>query len=559
LLAVCATVAVILGGCSDHEPTPGSHATRQLLAVDVSSVASASAFSGTRVVTVPRAFEPAQSLGGDLMLLAYEGTEIVQAEPIHVPTEVRLEGPRSHRDGSVESAEGLPATFLLDLSAKLSRVELQNEQGEALASLDRRALERLRQSESTLIQPMAVDSSERTTADMEAAFPQIRFLDADAGDELPAIYDLPGSHVKELLSIDADAAAALLPALKRVPAAAISAVRSVGVATFDTDSGIVGISFGSSLLVSASLITDEKELAETVVHEATHNLQFLLDGELSTDLWNPDAWPADVRDAAEQTIAKHRLAAGVTRAWSDLHETGVDLELVDAYQGKKWIDLTDDLAGYGGFASPYGASAPGEDMAEYVGRLTVPENGGESVVCGRMRTAPAPFPLDLAVPYAKVRFLEALKLLDQGQLEACAGTPGITGPAGVHLGSDVHFTEDLKAGWLDQDGDHFLAALGAAPPYRFMLRVLAPDDAALGMHRLDDIGVGNLNDANNAVYLAHDEDDLRARTSAGGLVLVTEASPERVEGAMFLLSLRSAAGFVTDSFAISTFSITAQR
>jgi len=355
--------------------------------------------------------------------------------------------------------------------------------------------------------------------------------------------------------MSADAADAVLAALKRVPAAALGAIRSVGVADFDAKSGVVGISFGSSLLVSSALITDEKELAQTTVHEATHNFQFLIDGDVATALWNPDAWPPSIREAATKTIAKHRLAAGVTRAWHDLHQTGVDLEVVDPYQGDDWVNLTDDLAGYGGFASPYGSSAAGEDMAEYVGHLAVPENGGESVVCGRLRTAPETFPVDLAVPYAKIRFLQALELLDEAEVEACAGTPRIKGPTGIHLGPDVDFTENLKAGWLEQDGGEFLAVLGEATPYRFMLRVLAPNNAALGVHRLDEIDLGNLNEANNAVYLAHDTDNLRARTSAGGLVLVTEAGPNRVEGAIFLLSLRSAAGFVTDSFALSTFSV----
>jgi hypothetical protein len=75
------------------------------------------------------------------------------------------------------------------------------------------------------------------------------------------------------------------------------------------------------------------------------------------------------------------------------------------------------------------------------------------------------------------------------------------------------------------------------------------------MHRLDDIGLGNLNEANNAVYLAHDDDNLLARVSARGLVLVTEVSPSKVEGAIFMLSLQNAAGGVTDSFALSTFSV----
>jgi hypothetical protein len=196
-----------------------------------------------------------------------------------------------------------------------------NEQGELVARMTDTAIERVRQQHHVSVRQMAVDADGDPTSDLRAAFPHIRFLDADGGDDLPIVYELPNSGVEQLLSLDSTTARALLAALERVPKAAIGAVRSVGVAQFEANTGIVGIAFGGSLLVSAELMTEERELAETVVHEATHNLQFLLDGELGTWLWNPEAWPADVRAAAEKTISKHRFEAGITRAWADLHET----------------------------------------------------------------------------------------------------------------------------------------------------------------------------------------------------------------------------------------------
>jgi hypothetical protein len=57
----------------------------------------------------------------------------------------------------------------------------------------------------------------------------------------------------------------------------------------------------------------------------------------------------------------------------------------------------------------------------------------------------------------------------------------------------------------------------------------------------------------NAVFLSHDDDFNRARTSAGGLVLVTAANAQKVEGTVLFLSLRNAFGGVTDEFPISTF------
>ena len=77
---------------------------------------------------------------------------------------------------------------------------------------------------------------------------------------------------------------------------------------------------------------------------------------------------------------------------------------------------------------------------------------------------------------------------------------------------------------------------------------------------------------NNGVYLAH-RDNMRARTSASGLVLISEynTDPPRVEGAIFFLGLRGAGGtmlmtplglpisipggqgFLTDYFTLATF------
>lgn len=560
--SVVATLMVVLastflGACGAAGGEASAPATRRaMLALDVSRSGSSVAITRVRSVSVPEAFDPIDSLGGNLMLVSFASGQPLQAVPVHVPDHVYVEG-RGERgaNGQVVDAGELPATFLLSASAEIEHIDLLDESGTVLSSLTQDELEGAAQPSVPAVTPMGASSDAEPTANLEREFPHIRFLNADAGAELPAIYSLPGSSVDDLVSIDAAAADALGVALKRVPEAALGAIRSVGVANFEPKSGVLGISFGSSLLVSSSLITDEKELAETVVHEATHNFQFLIDGDLSTTLWNPDVWPPDIREAAGKAVAKHRLAAGVTRAWKDLHESGVELELVDAYTGDDWSDLSVDLAAYGGFASPYGSSGAGEDMAEYVARLTIPENGGEIPVCGRLRTTPNEFPVDLAVPYGKIRFLQALGLLDASQVEACAGTPRIKGPAGIHLGPDVSFTQEMKAGWLNQDGGRFLAVLGDALPYRFMLRVLAPDEQALGMHRLDDIGLGNLNDANNAVYLAHDDDNLLARVSARGLVLLTEVSPSKVEGAIFMLSLQNAAGGVTDSFALSTFSV----
>lgn len=248
----------------------------------------------------------------------------------------------------------------------------------------------------------------------------------------------------------------------------------------------------------------------------------------------------------------------MTRLWGALQASGVKFQLAGPYLGDAWQGLDRLAASDAGFATPYGASSPEEDMAEYVSHLVVPDGPeGEASTCPRVRAAGSPFPPELAVPFAKVKILANLGLVDLDQEVACIGDPVIQGPEGIHLGDALSVTSSLKAGWLDADGGHFLAVTGDASPYRLLLRVLAPNNAALGLHRLDEIGLADFAAPHNALFLSHENLD-RARTSAGGLVLVTSANEKKVEGAVLFLALRNAFGAVTDEFPISTFRVSSQ-
>ena len=57
------------------------------------------------------------------------------------------------------------------------------------------------------------------------------------------------------------------------------------------------------------------------------------------------------------------------------------------------------------------------------------------------------------------------------------------------------------------------------------------------------------------MLLGHDKEPLLARTSARGLVLVSEYGPQRIAGAALFLMLRNAAGGITDNIPLSTFRV----
>ena len=170
------------------------------------------------------------------------------------------------------------------------------------------------------------------------------------------------------------------------------------------------------------------------------------------------------------------------------------------------------------------------------------------------RAQGTPFSVERALPYIKVKFLEGLGLIGSERAQACLGAPSIEGPPGIHI-NGVDFTEDIHGGFIDLDGGRFLAVLASAPPYQMLIRVLAPEQQPRGVYRLDNIGYFGINGPTNGVLLGHDTEPLRARTSARGLVLVSEYTPQRISGAVFLLMLRNAAGAITDGIPVGTFRV----
>jgi len=558
ITCVLATLAVGCGS-SDNGVAKLDPNRRLMLRVDVAGSAGNLEVHTSPLINVARDQAPGASLAGDLMLVSYASGRVHEAMPFGMPRRALVESwTAAGMDGVSIPLDRSALALFLDASVPLDRIEVLDESGTVVASVASDAIPQL-STEGFPVPSVHVLSTGPTRYafnQLVDEYPQIAFFDPDGGDAVPIAYAVRQS-IRELVPISEEGAGNLLRALKRVPSATLSAIRGVGIAKF-TDQNVGGLSFGSSLFVSHLIEKDTNKSVETIVHEGTHTFQYLVDGDLETELWNPEAWPPDVRAAAAETIGKYALEAGVTRVWAGLHKTGVGAAVAGPYLDSGWMAATDEEAAASGFASAYGAKDAGEDMAEYAARLAVPEYAGESPVCRIVRNAGVPFPPTAAIPFAKVKLIEGLGLASADQVATCIGQPAIQGPPGIHLGNSSNFTSELKAGWLNQDGAHFLAASGAAPPYRILIRVLAPDDQALGVHRLDSIGYSNLIAANNAVYLSHDESELRARVSASGLVLITTVSTRKIEGALLFLSLRNAPGLITDVFPVSTFLIPGQ-
>ncbi|HEY5959895.1 MAG TPA: hypothetical protein VIV60_25245 [Polyangiaceae bacterium] len=560
---ICLSLLAAPAGCGESEPAAKlDEPTVKLLSIEVKSTGESLEIGELRTVRVARAKAPMDSLGGNLMLVSYGGGKVRQAIPFRLPDVLYLEGAldESQPVGEEVAISGGSVTLFLDATEPLERVDVLDENASVVASIGNQELRRAALSANldtrSLLEatpPEHMSPFER----LKSEFPQIRFMDPAAGDSLPAIFYIR-PEFKRLVGINDQEADTLVAGLRRLPLTALRAVRGVGVAEMDIASGYVGVSFGGSMLVAQHVLARPEKrdyMVGTISHEATHNFQFLVNGRVPSTI-NPDTWPPDVLAEADRTVAKYSLHAGVSSAWAEIQDTGVVLGVAGTYDSSDtWKAMSNATAAKLGFASRYGSTKPDEDMAEYVFHLHVPEAHGDGLICQPIRSAGDPFPSELAIPLAKVKFLEGLGLLDSTDVTKCVGNPRITGPTGIHLGGSIDFTSSLKSGWLDQDGGHFLAVSAKGAPYSFLLRILAPDDQVLGLHRLDEVGYFNINRPNNAVYLSHDDNSLKARTSSGGLVLVTAVNAALVEGAIFALSLRGPLGTTTDTFALSTFSV----
>lgn len=196
---------------------------------------------------------------------------------------------------------------------------------------------------------------------------------------------------------------------------------------------------------------------QAFLHEATHAADLLLQahhtpaGALAAiagdDLYadgeaDADDWPADAGRLAESIVADNRIAGGMRAEWSRLHRTFEELGLAGAYQGKEKNDaeLAPAKVATQGFMSPYGASEPGEDIAEFASWMMAAPvfarnaddlaggEGAKDFACQAMRGDPGPaVHADLSAAFTKANFLLSAGFVSREAYERCVGKLHIEG------------------------------------------------------------------------------------------------------------------------------------
>lgn len=564
IVVVMATLGGLACGDSGVETItddPTEAGSVRVLRVDISGTDASPTIRRARVLDIRSDIPTLPSLAGTIALVAYSNDSgPVAAIPFSLPTVLRVERGlmASASEGSADASlvplsEGSLSVYL-STADPIERIEVVNAAGDVLSGLGAADFEMVGLPSARLLQAGRTPSS---LDEIRRAFPHIDFLGPD--DEVGWLHPLGiDPRIDEMLTIEGRILPALMEGLSRTPPKALGALRRLGVARFREPFDPLGTSTGSTVVLNVNLDTLPLETVAAVVHEATHTYANLVDSGGPSLVSQP--WPDDVRAAAQVTMARFNLEAGLESVWGQIQEDAVEANIGGEYLGSDWEEqgtglAGDRVAGASGFAAAYGATDAGEDLAVYVERLIVSEAGYESPVCALVRNAADPFPPEHALPYIKIKLLESLELLSQQQVLDCIGTPALEGPPGIHFPGFMSLTMDLRGGYIDVEGGHFLAVLARREEYQMLIRVLAPEEQPRGVYRLDNIGYFDIDDPQNAVLLGHDTNTLLARTSARGMVLISEFDDTKLAGAVFFLSLRNAGGFVVDTYPFGTFRV----
>jgi len=570
-LALCLAAAGCAADAGDpgvESPDGGAAADdlpRQLIRLDLAEEAGALSVRTVEPISIADdAVPPSPMVDGEYVVVTYAGEEIVEASFVSFPRQVVIEPGAESAAAATTVTLGdrmLGATVYLTDDASIDSLVILDATGAQVLALEG--------SEIPHGEPDGrIGHSTHALSSGLAGTPYAHIKVLEAGDRwyLPISFQ---ADTWEIFTPTAEQIAILRDGFDRTPADVRGAVATVAFVDPTALSEWVngewaGIAIGNSFLLNAA--TDSNWLRGTVVHESAHNYTYLMASQSGTLGLPSTRWDADVIAKADERLRRFGVRAslrgGMVDAWRELQSSAVGLGLAVDYQGSAWKDFPVDAVANNGFASTYGSSEAYEDIAEQVRTLQAPEFAERPhPLCERLR-AGSEMQAAMALGYAKLVFLHALGFISDGAMDSCAAGFLPTGADGIHLyNSDnqagVHFTEEPKAGYFDDNGTQMLGMIASAGAYGALVQVNPDGGNGLGLHRLDTIGLWNVDESGlDAFYLSNSENYALARTSRSGLAIFTQVSAEKVEGLILYLNLNNAFGDITDTFSWGTFRYT---
>lgn len=309
----------------------------------------------------------------------------------------------------------------------------------------------------------------------------------------------------------------------------------------------------------------------SIIHEASHAAHHLLkfvapraEWKLGEKALMRQDWSPDALAYAEDLVKKNLLDRGLLPEWQDLHQRAVDLGENNDYHGRGDPKMTPDQIIKMGVASPYGGDGADEDIAEMSSGImavrawsnygaTIP-TPAEDLICERMRAAEGPgVPKELALIYAKVGFLHSVGLIGDLEYDNCVGDLKVRAPGngffslknGQQVNAYISNVEG-RIGKREDDGMWVFQMEakgqfrieGKTKPGRIELIIpLAPAGEPRPSFPRGLYGIGGGGEARTTVYYTDEGQEKVGVSVENGLVLVSRASTELVEGSIFVFRL----------------------
>jgi hypothetical protein len=553
---VCAVFAAACGGAPASEPDAGASPIPELptfapyLRVVVHRTA-AGVILG-EVETVQAVEHASPHLDGDLGLVAKRGGQAVSVQAFALPT--TIEGDGLGDDGArvrdVAPIDDGATALLIPAADGLDELEVIDAQGASLATAP------------VVSHAAAPADPIAGVAGLIPGAPSIVVVSPSAKAALPLSVSIRFEQMLDFADVQPATRARILEELSHVEPRTLAAVSHILVGTLAPayrrpTVAVTATTSGSFL----SIYVDQVERTSaygTLIHECAHAYANLLGEEGPHDrTWQ---WDPALVLLAQQTMHDHLTNAGFMQLWSMTHDTAVDEQLSAAYSNSEdaWQSLAAADAARQGFAMPYGSKDVKEDIATYVEALQVPGKNPEPAFCAGLRGATQTFARELALPLVDIELLKSAGFLSPSSAAACTGGTVLQGPVGLHFrdasgGEAISVGGGVKGGWIDEDGGQFLIVLGEGADYLSSIRVEAPGHVPpLGVHRLDNVGF-SWQKGRSMLLLGSTTDKKKDRTSASGIVVVTEVSATRITGAILFLAVQDKSGNVTGSYPIVTF------
>lgn len=339
--------------------------------------------------------------------------------------------------------------------------------------------------------------------------------------------------------------------------------------------GIVQIAAGDIMLINVAVgyqdtilaRNPEKrvEMIKTILHEAAHATEVLLNAEGSRPEDFAGAWRSSQRSLASTTIERTRLEKSLLQEWMRIHESFVRHDWAHPYPSNdeeklEVRDMSASQVARGGFMSRYGGTYYADDIADmvawtgvakYYRAAGVPEGPRrtEDYGCQEMRKhGSRDLPANFSALYTKMMLLRDLGMVHPEDVEQCTGEMGLPiDRRGLHFweGDDYRrtFGDDLEAK-IGTLGRRYVFELTGRGRAQFMEKeypaearlTLGLDPAATPLKEVSwPRGIYPLSLAgNNSFRLSVEEAPAASFKVYDGFALVAEATNERIAGSLFI-------------------------